>query len=334
MIVSRTPFRISLFGGGTDYPEWFKTSGGQVISLAINKYCHVTVRRLPPYFHYNYRVRFFNEQKTKVISKINNPVVRETLRYFKFHNQKIEIVHYGDLPGLSGLGGSSAFAVGLINALNKLKNKKLNELQLAKEAIHIERDLVGDNVGFQDQIISSYGGFRSIKFFKSKKQFLVNTIKINNEIKSQIENNLILVYTNQQRFSKKITKILSRKILQNKSNDYLTEIALATHEAEKLFKSKILDLKSMADLINYQWERKKKLAPGINNDQIEKIYNLALSKGAYGGKLLGAGGGGFLLFIVPDKNLKNFKSCFFKHIFLQIKIDQIGSDILYDSTNR
>ncbi len=334
MIVSRTPFRISLFGGGTDYPEWFKTSGGQVISLAINKYCHVTVRRLPPYFHYNYRVRFFNEQKTKVISKINNPVVRETLRYFKFHNQKIEIVHYGDLPGLSGLGGSSAFAVGLINALNKLKNKKLNELQLAKEAIYIERDLVGDNVGFQDQIISSYGGFRSIKFFKSKKQFLVNTIKINNEIKSQIENNLILVYTNQQRFSKKITKILSRKILQNKSNDYLTEIALATHEAEKLFKSKILDLKSMADLINYQWERKKKLAPGINNDQIEKIYNLALSKGAYGGKLLGAGGGGFLLFIVPDKNLKNFKSCFFKHIFLQIKIDQIGSDILYDSTNR
>ena len=333
MIVTRTPFRISLFGGGTDYPEWFKTSGGQVISLAINKYCHVTVRRLPPYFHYNYRVRFFNEQKTKVISKINNPVVRETLKYFKFHNQKIEIVHYGDLPGLSGLGGSSAFAVGLINALNKLKNKKLNELQLAKEAIHIERDLVGDNVGFQDQIISSYGGFRSIKFFKSKKQFLVNTIKINNEIKSQIENNLILVYTNQQRFSKKITKILSRKILQNKSNDYLTEIALATHEAEKLFKSKILDLKSMADLINYQWERKKKLAPGINNDQIEKIYNLALSKGAYGGKLLGAGGGGFLLFIVPDKNLKNFKSCFSKHIFLQIKIDQIGSDILYDSTN-
>lgn len=331
MIVTRTPFRISLFGGGTDYPEWFEKNGGQVITLAINKYCHVSVRYLPPYFHYNYRIRFFNEQTTKDIRHINNPVVRESLRYLKFNNKKIEIVHHGDLPGLSGLGASSSFAVGMLNALNKLKNIELNKLQLAKQAIYIERDFVGDNVGFQDQIISSYGGLRSIKFFKNKKGFSVNAIKINDEIKRQIEKNLIIVYTDFQRFSKKITKNLSKKTLDTKNDNHLSEIFKTTHEASKLFQSRALDLKLLADLMNYQWERKKKLAPGITNEVVEKIYHLGFSKGAYGAKLLGAGGGGFLLFVVPDKNLKNFKQAFSKYMYLQIKIDLVGSQILYDS---
>jgi D-glycero-alpha-D-manno-heptose-7-phosphate kinase len=328
MIITRTPFRISLFGGGTDYPEWFLKEGGEVITLAINRYCNVIVRFLPPYFNYNYRIRFFNEQKVKDIKNIHNPVVKEILKYLKFHNDKIEIVHQGDLPGLSGLGASSAFTVGALNALSKLKNIELNKKQLAKQAIYIERDLIGDKVGFQDQVITSYGGLNSIKFFKNK-EFSVSTIKINNKIKKQIENNLILIYTGNQRFSSNITKVISKQILENKSDSLLSEMAIATKEAKKLFKSSSLDLNVFADLMNYSWERKKKLASVITNNQIEKIYEYGLSNGAYGGKLLGAGGGGFLLFIVPDKNLKRFNKSFKKHMCLKIKIDNNGSKILY-----
>jgi D-glycero-alpha-D-manno-heptose-7-phosphate kinase len=142
MIISRTPFRVSLFGGGTDYPEWFLKNSGSVISFSINKYCYVIVRYLPPYFHYNYRIRFFNEQKTNQIASIRNPAVRETLKYLEFKKNKIEIIHQGDLPGLSGLGASSSFLVGMIKALSQLKNKELSKKQLAEEAFFIERDLI------------------------------------------------------------------------------------------------------------------------------------------------------------------------------------------------
>lgn len=330
MIISKTPFRISLFGGGTDYPEWFEKENGQVISFAINKYCNVIVRYLPPYFHYNYRIRFFEEQTTKKIKNIINPVAKESLNYLKFNNHKIEIIHQGDLPGLSGLGGSSSFTVGILNALNKLKNKNLNNKELAKEAIKIERNIIGDKVGFQDQIIASYGGFRSIKFFKNK-TFKVETIKINQKLSRQLEKNLIIVYTGIQRFSKKITTTLSKEIIKDKVNTQLNEIAQSTKEAEKLFKSNSLDLKLLAELINFQWDRKKKLATGIINDHIEDIYKKGLLSGALGGKLLGAGGGGFLLFIVPDSNLKKFKKSFKQFMFFQIKIDHDGSKIIYHS---
>ena len=328
MIITRTPFRISLFGGGTDYPEWFNKEGGEVINLSINKYCNVIVRYLPPYFKYNYRIRFFNEQKVNNIKSIKNPVVRETLKYLKFNNKKVEIVHQGDLPGLSGLGASSAFAVGMTLALNKLKNVDISKNQLAKKAIYIERDLIGDKVGFQDQIITSYGGVRNIKFFKNKK-FLVNSIKINNQINNQLEKNLILVYSGAQRFSNKITKVISKKILENKNNNILSEMSILTKEAKKLFKSNSLDLKTLGDMMNYSWDKKKNLAPGISNNQIEKIYQLGLSSGAYGGKLLGAGGGGFFLFIVPNNNLKKFNKSFLEKMLLKIKIDYEGAKILY-----
>jgi len=330
MIISRTPFRVSLFGGGTDYPEWFLKNSGSVISFSINKYCHVIVRYLPPYFHYNYRIRFFNEQKTNQIASIRNPAVRETLKYLEFKKNKIEIIHQGDLPGLSGLGASSSFLVGMIKALSQLKNKELSKKQLAKEAFFIERYLVGDKVGFQDQVIASYGGLKFIKFHKNK-DFSVNTIKINNEIKNQIENNLILVYTGSQRFSQKITKNISTQTLKNKNNNHLSDIASTTNIAKKLFDSKSLDLKSLGELMNYSWKKKKELGPGITNNLIDDMYQYGLLNGASGGKLLGAGGGGFLLFVVESKNLKNFKKTHSKHMFFNIKIDNEGSKILYSS---
>ena len=331
MILTRTPFRISLFGGGTDYPEWFQKKEGQIISLAINKYCYVTVRYLPPYFNYNYRIRFFYEQKAKNINEISNPVVRESLKYYEFKNNKIEIVHHADLPGLSGLGGSSAFAVGILNALNRLKNKNISKKQLANQAINLERNIIGDKVGYQDQIIAAYGGFRSVKFLKSG-NYSVNSIKLNDQKINYIENNFILIYTGLQRFSKDITSILSKKTLDNKNTKHLSEMAEATIEAEKILNAKKLDLKQLSDIMNYQWSRKKELAEGITNKKIEKIYNLGLSSGAEGGKLLGAGGGGFILFIVPNKNLVKFKKNFIKFMSVKVKVDNVGSDILYNSS--
>jgi D-glycero-alpha-D-manno-heptose-7-phosphate kinase len=330
MIITRTPFRISLFGGGTDYPEWFTKNTGQVVSMAINKYCHVTARYLPPYFHYNYRIRFFNEQKVKSLKEIVNPVVRQSLKYLSCGNNKIELVHHADLPGMSGLGGSSAFTVGLLNALKTLKNHSFNKKDLAMDAIHIERDLIKERVGYQDQIICSYGGLRSIRFLKNK-NFSSSIIKINQETECKLENNLFIVYTGLQRFSEKITNILSRNMLSHKNDAHLHEISAATIEGEKILKAKNLNLKLLAEVINFQWDRKKKLAKGINNKHIDEIYNLGLSSGSYGAKLLGAGGGGFLLFVVPDNKLKNFKKAFHKHMYLQFKIDHEGSKLLYDS---
>ena len=179
MIITKTPFRISLFGGGTDYPEWFCKNNGQVISFSINKYCYISTRYLPPYFDYNYRIRFFNEQKTKRINQIKNPIVKETLKLLKFEKNKIEIVHHADLPGMSGLGASSSFVVGIFNALSALKNK-LTKKQLANRAIYIERNLIGDKVGYQDQIAASYGGFNRIKFYKDT-NYKVSNIKLNSK---------------------------------------------------------------------------------------------------------------------------------------------------------
>lgn len=329
MIITRTPFRISLFGGGTDYPEWFEKNTGQVITLAINKYCHVVVRYLPPFFDYNYRIRTYAEQKEKKLNKIANPVVREVLKYFDCMKDKIDLVHYGDLPGLSGLGGSSAFTVGALNALSILKKKKLNKKELAMKAIYVERDLIKEKVGCQDQIICSYGGFRSIKF--GMNGFKTSLIDLSEQMTHQLENNFIIVYTGLQRFSKEITNTLTDQIKKNQNSYSLKEISKTTAEAEKIIRSKNSSLKLLADLMNFQWERKKTLANGITNKKIDEIYKLGMSSGALGAKLLGAGGGGFLLFIVPDLNLKKFNKVFHKNINFKIKIDHEGSSAMYGS---
>lgn len=330
MIITRTPFRVSLFGGGTDYPEWFCRNGGKVISLAINRYCYVTTRYLPPYFKYNYRIRFFEEQQVKFIKNIKNPVVRETLKYLKFQQEKIELVHHADLPGMSGLGGSSAFAVGILNALNNLKYKQLNKRKFAYDAFHIERNLVGEKVGFQDQVICSLGGLRLIEFKKNKK-FYSNILNINKIINQQIEQNFFLVYTGLQRYSKIITKNLSTKINKSNNDIHLRKMDKITQEALKLFQYKKLDLKILGELMTLQWNEKKKLARGISNNYIEKMYNTGILSGAYGGKLLGAGGGGFLLFIVPNSKINKFKKNFSKFMYLKIKIDNYGTKLLYNS---
>lgn len=330
MIITKTPFRISLFGGGTDYPEWFSNNNGQVISFSINKYCYISTRFLPPYFDYNYRIRFFNEQKTKNINQIKNPIVKETLKFLQFEKKKIEIVHYADLPGMSGLGSSSSFAVGIFNALSALKKNRLTKKELADNAIFIERKLIGDKVGYQDQIAASYGGFNNIKFYKDS-SFEVSKIKLSLDKIDQIENNFLVVYTGLQRYSKKITKNLATNTKSKKNELALTQISKISDEAIYLFKQKNLDLKILSELLNYQWFQKKQIANGITNKKIDLTYDFGMKNGALGGKLLGAGGGGFVLFIVPDHNLNRFKKAFSNKVCMNIKIDNVGSTVVHNS---
>lgn len=330
MIITKTPFRVSLFGGGTDYPEWFSKNNGQVISFSINKYCYISTRFLPPYFDYNFRIRFFNEQKTKSINQIKNPIVKETLKFLKFDKNKIEIVHHADLPGMSGLGASSSFAVGLFNTLSILKKNKLTKKKLADKAIYVERKLIGDKVGYQDQIAASYGGFNNIKFYTDS-SYRVNNLNLNKNKINKIEKNFFIVYTGLQRYSKKITENLAINTTTNKNELVLSQISKICDEAVYLFKQNKLDLKILSELLNYQWTQKKQMAKGITNSRIDSTYNFGIENGALGGKLLGAGGGGFVLFLVPDRSIKKFKKAFAKKLYMNVKIDNIGSTVVHNS---
>lgn len=328
MIISRTPFRVSLFGGGTDYPEWYKKNKGKVISMAIDKYCYITVRYLPPYFDYNYRIRLFKEQNAKLINEIRNPAVKLVLKELKFKNKRLEIIHQGDLPGMSGLGGSSAFVSGLINALTYLKEKKnLSARELSNKAFDLERNKLNEKVGMQDQIIVSHGGLRIINFSKENK-FTTKLIKPKTNLNNVLQKNLMLVYSGQQRFAKTIISKITKNIDKKKIEDQLRSIYNSTLEAEKIFYSNKFDLKLLGELINFQWCKKQELAKGVINKNIIEMHKRGIENGSYGGKLLGAGGGGFFLFVVPDHNIKKFQMSFSKNLVFNFKVDDIGSKLI------
>ena len=257
MIISRSPFRISLFGGGTDYPSWLKHNDGSVISMAINKYCYISIRSLPPYFDYKYRIRYYKQEEVKTIKNIKHPTIRETLKYFKYKGLGLEINHNADIPALSGLGSSSTFTVGLINGLNELLKIKSSKFKSASDAIFIEQKKVGDYVGLQDQVIASYGGLNHIKFFKNNK-FEVEPIKIKKNNLNKINKNFFLVFTGLQRLANSITKNQVSKTLLGKNDKLLYKMNdLTSQVKKKIFSGNDIDLKNLGDAIDYQWDLKK-----------------------------------------------------------------------------
>jgi D-glycero-alpha-D-manno-heptose-7-phosphate kinase len=306
MIIIKTPLRISFFGGGTDYPEWYSKHGGQVISTAIDKYIYLNLDWNSFRDEKKYIFSWRKTEKVNNPNKIFHPCVREVLKFYKkkFKEKKIKIYYSSDLPGNSGLGSSSAFMVGLINGINLLLNKKLNKRNLAKKSIFFERDILKENVGLQDQIICSFGGFRHTIFFKNG-SFKSKEIKINKKNKSMLEKNLILINTHQKRFASNIAKTqilnIDRKI------NYYKKLNIITEEAKKVFSSKRLNILKFSQLLNRSWEIKKDLSPNITNRRIDKIISMIKKNGAIGAKLLGAGGGGFILAVVPSKLQARFK---------------------------
>jgi len=324
MIISKTPFRISFFGGGTDYPVWYRENQGAVLSTAIDKYCYITIRYLPPFFPHKHRIVYSKIEMVNDINEILHPAVRATLQFVNI-DKGIEIHHDGDLPAKTGLGSSSSFTVGLLNSLYALKGVIPSKLQLAKEAIHIERDILKENVGAQDQVAAAFGGFNKINF-NGKDEIKIEPITIGKERIKQLENHLMLFFTG---FSRTASDIAKSQIenTPNKKRE-LSLMYQMVDEAIKILNEKG-DIKDFGKLLHEAWLLKKSLTDKISTPEIDNIYEKALQAGALGGKLLGAGGGGFMVLFVPPENQPGVREKLKNLLEVKFHFENEGSKIIY-----
>ena len=299
-IICRTPFRISFFGGGTDFPIWFGKNKGQVISTSIDKYCYVLIRNLPPINNFKYRLRYFKNELTKSINKIKHPSIRAVLSKYHINNDSLEVLHSADLPARSGLGSSSAFTVSLINSISNYYNKNLSKKEIAFKAIEIEQKILKENVGCQDQIACAVGGFNVINFTTNK--IFLRKIRINKTKLNYLKDNLSIFFIGYPRNASEIEKE-KIKIINKKINCY-EDLYQISNEALKILelKNNVSFINDFSYLLNETWKVKKKLSLNVSNAKINNIYEFALKNGAKGGKILGAGGGGFMLFF--SKNIE------------------------------
>jgi len=329
MIISKTPYRISFFGGGSDYPSWYIENGGVVLSTTIDKYIYISCRYLPPFFEHKYRIVWSQMENVKAINEIKHRAVKEMLKYFKIKSG-LEIHYDGDLPATSGMGSSSVFVVGLMNLLNNLQGKKIKKKMLAQKSIHFEQKILKDVVGSQDQVAATYGGFNKITF-KSGGGFNVNPTSIKKETLNKLNRNLLLVYTGIRRTAHHIAKTYINKLNKSKKSHILQILSLVGEAEKTLTKG---DVNNFGKLLHESWLEKKGLSSSITNSFIDEIYNIAINKGALGGKLLGAGGGGFFLFYIPYFKQKNFIKYFRKLVTIPFKFSSEGSTILFKNIDK
>jgi len=329
LIITKTPFRISFFGGGTDHPSWFKEHGGRVLATTFDKYCYISIRHLPPFFEHKYRVVYSIIENVSNISEINHPAVREVLNYYKNING-LEIHHDGDLPARSGLGSSSSFTVGMINAMNALEGIYKSPYELASAAIHIEQDLIKECVGSQDQISAAYGGFNEIEFYNDG-SFSVQPILINQERRKNLNNHLMLFFTGVSRFSSEIAK----SQLENMKNCHsqMREIQGMVGEGLSILTNDNSSLDEFGFLLNDAWKMKSSLSRDITNSGIDDIYDIAIKNGAIGGKILGAGGGGFMLFFVKPQDQNKVKNALKSLTYVPFSFENTGSKVVVYQPN-
>ena len=298
MIISRTPFRISFFGGGSDFASHFCRHGGKVISVAINKYCYLNVRQLPPFFSHRHRVVYSKTENVSSFAEIEHPAVRAILEYLD-PDCGVSILHDGDIPARSGIGSSSAFTVGLLNSLCHLLKRPLNARELAETAIYIEQELIGETVGCQDQICCAYGGFNVIDF-PQEGGFKLKPVTMHQARLQDFKAHMLLIFTGISRISSLVAQEQKKRLPENSSR--LIQLADFASKAEKILCSGT-DLKEFGELLHQSWLIKRSLSDLVSNPKLDEIYNLGMQAGAYGGKLLGAGAGGFMLFFArPDKH--------------------------------
>ena len=328
MIISKTPYRISFFGGGSDYPSWYLKNGGAVLSSTIDKYIYISCRDLPQFFKHKYRIVWSQIETVQNINQIKHRAVKEMLRYYKIKNG-LEIHYDGDLPARSGVGSSSVFVVGLMNLLNQFQGIKLNKKKLAKKSINFEQKILRDAVGSQDQIAATYGGFNKI-IFKAGGDFKVNSVNVNKKTLIKLNKNLLLVYTGIKRTAHDIAKTYVNK-LQNTKKSHILEICNFVKEGEKALQKN--NLNDFGRLLHESWLEKKKLSSSISNSSVNDIYNKAIKNGALGGKILGAGGGGFFLFYVPQYKQNYFIKSLEKLINVPFNFSFEGSKILFKNLN-
>ena len=327
MIINRTPFRISFFGGGTDYPVWYREHGGCVISTTINKYCYICARYLPPFFKYKHRIRYYQHEEAQTTDEIQHPSVRECSKFLNFENG-MEIVHNADLPAQSGLGSSSTFTIGLLQALQGLKNYMPTKRELALQAIHVEQNLIGEHIGSQDQTAAAFGGLNKIEFNETR-TFEVDPIIISNERLNELQNNLMLFFTGFARTASEVAKE-QIDVIPKKEKELNTMMKICKEGLNRLTDSK-QSLDKFGELLDEQWKIKRSLTTKITNIEIDDIYNAGKNAGALGGKLLGAGGGGFFLFYVTKDKQKKVKTALKKKLHVPFRFEHTGSKIIYYS---
>ncbi|HTW23729.1 MAG TPA: hypothetical protein VMD78_09020 [Candidatus Baltobacteraceae bacterium] len=324
MITTRTPLRISFFGGGTDYPIWYRENGGAVLATTIDKCCYITCRYLPPFFEYHSRISYSKVENVNGNQEIQHPSVRACLRYLNI-DEGVEVHHIADLPARTGLGTSSAFTVGMLQGLYALKNKMRDKHALAKEAIHVEQELLGEAVGAQDQVSAAYGGFNRINFQKDG-SIQVDRIVTSQERVAALEQNLALYFTGFSRIASEIAQEQVRLTPQREKE--LRTILQMVDEGESIVMDPKRTLSDFGKLLHEGWRIKRSLTQNITNSSIDEIYDAGLSAGALGGKLLGAGGGGFMLFFVPPEKREALRARLKKLLCVPFGFSTRGSEIV------
>ncbi len=324
MIISKTPFRISLFGGGTDYPVWYRENGGVVIGTTINKYCYLSVSQLSPYFDHKYRIIWSRIEDVNEISEIQHPAVRGALTFMNL-DQGLEISYRGDLPARSGLGTSSSFAVGIINALHALRKVHLSNRELADKAIYLEQKILRETVGCQDQIWAAYGGFNIIRFYRNG-NYEVRPLIIRHH--QRLEESFMLFFTGFTRTASDVAERLVDNIRKHQKENCLHRIMELCTDAKQVLQEQLDPINNIGELLHESWILKQQLTDGITTPAINEIYEEGLRAGAIGGKLLGAGGGGFILFIVGPEHQSSVVGRLHKLIEVPFKISDEGSKLL------
>lgn len=329
MIITRTPFRISFFGGGTDYPSWFREHGGAVLATTIDKYCYISCRFLPPFFDHTHRIVYSKIENVRSIAEIEHPAVRAVLNWLRWE-RGLEVHHDGDLPARSGLGSSSSFTVGLIHALKALQGRYVSKEELAHEAIHVEQQVIRENVGSQDQISAAFGGFNRIEF-RPDGRFSVEPVVLPKERRGELHRHLMLCFTGFSRFASEVAK--SQIDNFSKRQAELTKMAEMVPEAIGILRNPSTPIGDFGRLLHEAWLHKRSLSDRVSTREIDEIYEAARAKGAIGGKLLGAGGGGFLVLFVPAEAQPAVRKALERLIHVPFQFENDGSRVVLYQPN-
>ena len=329
MIITRTPFRISFFGGGTDYPGWFRDHGGVVLATTIDKYCYITCRRLPPFFEHKHRIVYSRIENVQRIDQIEHPAVRAVLGWAQV-DDGIEIHHDGDLPARSGLGSSSSFTVGLVHALSAMDGKMASKHTLARDAIHIEQDLIGENVGSQDQVSAAYGGFNRIEFRRDG-SFDVAPLVLPARRREQLRSHMLLCFTGVSRIASDVAKSKIDNLKHRQSE--LLRMAAMVDEAIAILQDPQRPIEDFGALLDESWQYKRKLSDRVSSPAIDQHYDEARQAGAIGGKILGAGGGGFLLLFARPEHHPAIRERLGRLVHVPFDFDDSGSRVVLYQPN-
>lgn len=324
MIITKTPFRMSFFGGGTDMENYFKENGGAVLSTTFDKYCYVNVRHLPRFFDYSTEISYSKTERVTNVDEIQHPAVRNAMKLLDMH--EIRLTYEADLPARSGLGTSSSFAVGMLNAFYALKGKYADKKKLADEAIYLERVLCQEAGGWQDQIAASFGGFNRINF--NEDGYEVLPVIISPERKKQLNDNLLMFFTGFTRFSSDVQKANSSSSPKDK-NAMLREMYSLVDDAEKVLTEKDADLDDFGRLLDHTWKLKRQTGSAVSTNSIDGLYSRGIEAGALGGKLLGAGGGGFLVFYVQPDYQENVRKSMSDLMYIPFEFENGGTRVIH-----